>query len=90
MKILQIAHHRNGVFGAPFHAVLFLEDNQQFLATVFEAPNHVSVICTDLLESDGVAFGANSWRGDRYEDKLRTAIAQWENDRNASLMARSA
>ena len=77
-KIEQIAYHRNGVCGAPFYAVLFTanEDGKRYLASVFEASAHVSVICLDRIADHGVTFGDNSFRGDHFEDELRPAIAQ--------------
>ena len=85
MKIIQIASHRNGVNGEPFHAILFKtriagRTDTTFLATVFDAPGHVSVIAIDLLAEQGVTFGANSWRGDHYEADLRAAIARYRTD----------
>lgn len=77
-SITQIAHHRNGICGATFYAVIFKDrDNQNMLAMVFE--NHpfcVGVVCLDLLPD--VTFGKNSWRGDEFESELRQAIEKWE------------
>ena len=74
MKILQVAHHRNGICGIDFHAVLFQDSpdgkTENFLATVFPEKGAVAVVGLDRIEQDGVAFGANSWRGDRYEADL--------------------
>lgn len=81
LKIKQIAYHRNGVSGLGFHAVLFAvrgKPSEPMLATVFDEPGAVSIIRTDLIESVGVTFGENSWRGDYYENALRAAIAGWE------------
>lgn len=54
----------------------------RMLATVFDEPGHVAVV--DVLKlSDpkiGVAFGGNSWRGDRFEAELRQAIATGDSD----------
>lgn len=81
MKILQIAYHRNGVCGAPFHAVLFTEgrgkDKSRKMATVFEERGAVAVLDVDLLNANNVKFGENSWRGDNYEDWLRQEIKAW-------------
>ncbi|MGL6075447.1 MAG: hypothetical protein ACRC8S_14930 [Fimbriiglobus sp.] len=70
-----IAYHRNGISGAPFHAILFCdEDEGRMLGIVFEKANHVAVIHLEKLALNNVAFGENSWRGDRYETLLREAI----------------
>ena len=84
-KIIQIARHRNGVRGAPFHAIQF-ESKQDgpgtFLGIVFDEPEHVAVLNVDyLVGAAGVAFGENSWCGDVYESELREAIARWERER---------
>ena len=81
IRIDHIAHHRNGVSGAPFHAVLFRDpDEGRMLGVVFDAPHHVAVFQLDKLALGNVAFGVNSWRGDRYEAALRAAIARLEED----------
>lgn len=46
----------------------------KWLAVLTDTPGECYVICTDLLATRGVRFGANSWRGDRYEPELREAI----------------
>lgn len=76
MKVLEIAYHRNGVGGEPFYAVRFTlaEEAGEFLGIVFQAPMHCAVINISRLPEHGVEFGANSWRGDRYNAELRAAI----------------
>jgi hypothetical protein len=76
-KIVNIQHHRNGVFGAPFYAVTFDEGNSRKVAAVFEAAYHVAVFDLDLLAEGNITFGENSWRGDTYETRLRAAIAEY-------------
>jgi hypothetical protein len=79
-KVTQIEHHRNGVRGDPFHAVLFTskEDGHKMLAMVFDTPNTVGVIDLDLIREHGVTFAENSFRGDEYEPELRHAITKAE------------
>ncbi len=73
-----IQRHRNGVCGAPFYAVVFRDPDQgQMLGIVFDAEHHVAVFNLELLALGNIAFGVNSWRGDRYEPHLRKAIANW-------------
>lgn len=52
------------------------------VASVFDEPGHVAVFAVGKLsEPDvGVAFGENSYRGDRYEPELRAAIAIRDSD----------
>jgi hypothetical protein len=76
-----IAFHRNGVGGAPFHAVLFDEDKRAHaddqnrkVAIVFDEPDYCAVLHVGMLAAGDIAFGSNSWRGDEYEPLLRKAI----------------
>lgn len=79
LSIETIQRHRNGVAGAPFYAVVFRDPDQgQMLSIVFDAEHHVAVFNLELLALGNIAFGVNSWRGDRYEPHLRNAITLWE------------
>jgi hypothetical protein len=81
MKLQQIACHRNGVGGEPFHAVTFTDDRQNMFATVFEEPGHIAVFNRDKLGEGNITFGENSWRGDHYEHTLR----RWISEHQASM-----
>jgi hypothetical protein len=75
LNIESIEHHRNGICGAPFHVLLFRDpDEGRMLGIVFERDYHVAVFNLDLLAAGIIAFGVNSWRGDRYEPFLRMAV----------------
>ena len=80
MKIKHIigtACHRNGICGAPFHVVLFEDDGEEGsrkVGIVFESPGHTAVLDVEKLAEGDIAFGSNSWRGDKYEPRLRKAI----------------
>lgn len=52
------------------------------LGIVFDEPGHVAVVAVEALSNPevGVAFGANSWRGDRFEGQLREAIEKHNSD----------
>lgn len=76
ITVLNIAYHRNGVSGAPFHLVHFKESGFNMLATVFDEPGVIAVVCLDYLPN--IAFGENSWRGDQYEQTIREAIKENE------------
>jgi hypothetical protein len=79
LKTLAIAHHRNGVAGAPFDVILFKEYGQgasRKVAVVFDDPGYCAVLDVTLLATGDIAFGSNSWRGDDYEPQLREAIKQ--------------
>jgi hypothetical protein len=81
IHVLSIASHRNGLGGAPFHAIIFDEDQDarydeqgRKLAIVFEGAYHCAVFDLGKLVAGDIAFGSNSWRGDEYEPLLRKAI----------------
>lgn len=85
IRVIDIASHRNGIEGAPFHAVLFTEPNEEGLtrpamstkvAVVFDAAHHCAALDIDKLGKSDIAFGSNSWRGDTYEAILREHINQ--------------
>lgn len=91
IDVTRVAHHRNGVDGAPFYVVLFdaLDETvpgdkplkRGYVATVFDRPGQVAVLQLLKLQNAIIDFGQNSWRGDYYEPALRRAIAQYERDR---------
>lgn len=82
LKILQVAHHRNGIGGEGFYAVKFLHGRRLMAAAVFEDAGRVAVFQVDLLSGDeGVGFGDNSWSADAFEPTLREAVARYERDR---------
>jgi hypothetical protein len=77
LKILDTAHHRNGICGAPFTVVLFEDhgpERSRKVAVLFEEPHCCAVLGVDKLAEGDIAFGSNSWRGDHYEHDLRNAI----------------
>ncbi len=77
LTIENIQYHRNGISGAPFHVILFRDpDEGRMLGVVFDQAYHVAVFNLDKLAVGNIAFGVNSWRGDRYEPTLRRAILE--------------
>lgn len=81
IKIIQASFHRNGICGNGFYAILFdwTEDKvtRRMVATLFDEPGSCAVLEVSKLSSeDGVAFGSNSWRGDHFEDDLRTLVTK--------------
>lgn len=92
-KVREIAHHRNGISGAPFYVVRFTSPSpKNGLAVVFYQNNaegldraatlancQVAVFDADkLMANVDIAFGSNSWRGDHYADELIAAIETHE------------
>lgn len=74
IEINAIDYHRNGVCGAPFHVVLFHDGESRKLAILFDPEGHCAVLDVEKLHSGDIAFRSNSWRGDRFEARLRRAI----------------
>ena len=78
LSIIDWAYHRNGICGAPFHVVLFddiTEENTRKVGILFEASHHCAVLDVARLAQGTIAFGVNSYRGDRFEASLRRALA---------------
>lgn len=79
LSIENIQRHRNGIAGAPFYVLLFRDpDEGRMVGIVFDQEYHIAVLNIDKLSQGDIAFGSNSWRGDRYEPHLRKAIAHWQ------------
>ena len=77
LHIETIQYHRNGICGAPFHILIFRDpDEGRMVGIVFDQEYHVAVFNLDKLAAGNITFGQNSWRGDRYEPYLRSAIAR--------------
>jgi len=77
LTIIDLAHHRNGICGAPFDVILFEDagpEGSRKLAILFEQEAHCAVLDVDRLAQGDIAFGSNSWRGDHFEQPLRKAI----------------
>jgi hypothetical protein len=78
LTIIDSAHHRNGICGAPFAVVLFDDsgpEGSRKVGIVFDKPYHCAVLDVAKLAAGDIAFASNSWRGDQYEPSLRKAIA---------------
>ena len=89
IKIIEVAYHRNGICGVPFYAVRFNADidgtPRRMVAIRFEEESYinprVAVLDVDILSDVGVAFGANSWRGDHFSTIVEDAISRYNDDR---------
>jgi len=78
IKVTDIASHRNGIDGAPFHVVLFEYKGGIKGGIVFDEPHHCAVLNVRKLSQGNIKFGSNSYRGDLYEPLLRQAIRKNE------------
>lgn len=47
---------------------------RQMVAILFDEPGHIAVFDATMLGEGKTAFGDNSWRGDQFEQPLRTAV----------------
>ncbi len=77
LTIIDIAHHRNGICGAPFNIVLFEDrgaEGSRKVAILFDEQYCCAVLDVAKLAAGDIAFMSNSWRGDHYEPHLRKAI----------------
>jgi hypothetical protein len=77
IHLIDFARHRNGICGAPFHVALFQDisdENTRKVGILFEEPYHCAVLDLAKLAQGTIAFGVNSYRGDRFEPILRNAI----------------
>ena len=65
LEIIDIASHRNGICGAPFHAVIFEDCGPEGAerSIVFAEPHHCAVLDIVKLAASDIAFGSNSWPG---------------------------
>ncbi len=78
LKIVNVSFHRNGITGVGFYAVLFDDaENGRMVASLFDDPGYCAVYNVDKLAGGDVAFGSNSWRGDRFEKELRPLVEEW-------------
>jgi hypothetical protein len=71
IKIIATSHHRNGVCGEPFDICLFEDDDKTVKVSIDFGQNMFAVLQVDKLIAGDIAFGSNSWRGDRYMHKIR-------------------
>ncbi len=78
VEIERVAYHRNGIAGNGFHVILFRQlDNTPMMGVLFEEAGNIAVFNRELAGQGNVDFYANSWRGDEFEQALRTAVAEY-------------
>ena len=73
LSILDHAHHRNGVGGAPFKVAIVhdAELDRDMLVVMFADQYYTAAFDLELLQERDIRFGSNSWRGDHYDHALR-------------------
>ena len=76
IEIKSVDFHRNGISGAGFHLVRFIQhepyNDWEMIGVVFRESKHVAVLTVDDV-TDSLGYG-HTWRGDEFEDDLRFAI----------------
>jgi hypothetical protein len=85
LTINSIACHRNGICGQPFTVVLFEDqgpEGSRKAAILFDEPHYCAVLDVAKLAAGDIAFGSNSWRGDKYQAPLRQAINAFNDEQN--------
>ncbi len=81
IKLLSVAHHRNGVGGEPFYTGLFTDENGFTKVFVdFGVGMYFAVLQVDLLAKGDIEFGSNSWCGDYYVDEIRRLCVEFRKD----------
>lgn len=78
LQIVDADYHRNGVGGLPFKVAIVDDANESDMKLVimFEAEGHTAVLSLNKLMEEDISFGSNSYRGDIYEEVLRSEL--WE------------
>ena len=81
--IENVARHRNGTSGDPFHVVTFLCYGREMVAIQFQDNlKATAVFDRRLLAAGEIAFAENSFRGDCFADAIREAIAEFNDFEN--------
>jgi len=84
IRVLDSDRHRNGICGAPFDVVLFLDaddENTRKVAIIFDEPHHCAVLDIGKLSQGMIDFGVNSYRGDVFEPAIRAHILPYSTER---------
>jgi hypothetical protein len=77
IRVIDWDCHRNGICGAPFHVVIFEDvddENTRKVGILFDAPHHCAVLDIGKLSAGNITFGINSYRGDVFEEALRSSL----------------
>lgn len=88
LEILEMAEHRNGVGGTPFRVILFKDPEEDGTMVAIQFQNNevedfdefggrsylTAVLNVEKLGANRIGFGDNSWRGDRYQDRIVEAL----------------
>ena len=83
MRLLHIAHHRNGVCGVPFYVCLFKDGKDTMLGVQFDNAEgdkdiYTAVFNVEKLTAGDIAFASNSYRGDHFHEQIETWAGLYE------------
>lgn len=82
LKRLAFSYHRNGVGGDGFYCAIGedKEEKATMLLVTFPGLGQCATAVFDLakLAKGDIAFGSNSWRGDRFHEQMLHWIEQGE------------
>jgi hypothetical protein len=76
LEVVDSDYHRNGVGGMGFKVALVddPDEGDTKLVIMFEREYYTAVLSLDKLKDGDIAFGSNSYRGDRFDDVLRKQL----------------
>jgi len=76
LAIVDSDYHRNGVGGMPFKVALVddPDEGDTKLVIMFDREYYTAVLSLDKLKEGDISFGSNSYRGDRFDDVLRSQL----------------
>lgn len=80
VRVLAAAHHRNGVCGEPFDVAIVDDGESKKVVILFGEKNTCAVLDIKMLAEGNIRFGENSWRGDQYDEAVRTKVRRKIND----------
>ena len=72
--IVDTASHRNGVGGIPFRVAIVDDGESRKVVILFPERYACAVLDIAKLAAGDIVFGSNSWRGDVYDDAIRTKL----------------
>jgi hypothetical protein len=73
LTVLAKSHHRNGVCGDPFDVYIFKDKEAGIMVGIDFGKSAFAMLNIEKLAAGDIAFGSNSWRGDRFADDVREA-----------------
>lgn len=90
LELKTMDYHRNGISGVGFHVAVFVDHHPDegkamtMLGILFDNDEECYCCAFNLkkLGEGNVAFGDNSFRGDYYEDMMRSWAADYDKEQH--------